>query len=62
MYRDLIILGEMLKIRALESQLKTSLNNGRTKRDELQSRLIELKSRVSLLDLILDHPTSSPLR
>ena len=33
MYRDLIIFGEILKIRALEKQLKTSLSGRNTKRD-----------------------------
>jgi hypothetical protein len=54
MYRDLMIINQLLKIRVLELQLRRSLTAGTTIAADLRFHLADLKSRVDVLDRTLD--------
>jgi hypothetical protein len=54
MYRDLMIINQLLTIRVLELQLRRSLTAGTTIAADLRFHLADLKSRVDVLDRTLD--------
>lgn len=51
---DLMIINQLLKIRVLELRLRKSLMAGGGIAEELQANLVDLTSRVDVLDRTLD--------